>query len=475
MNLSEYAKMDATELAAHIRTGEVTTAEVNETAQKALTQVDERLHIVSQLLDPIAGDANGPLAGVPLVAKDLVMNIAGVANQAGSRLLADKQFVPEASSELFLRLQKAGLTTHAVVPSPEFGFNTTCEALLYGEPSRNPWDVSKSTGGSSGASSAAVASGAVPVAHATDGGGSIRIPAASCGIVGLKPTRGRTPFGPEYGLPLMGLAVGFVVTRTVRDTALLLDQTEGPEVGAFFDIPRPATAYADVIREKTGQKRIAYMTQLKGTPGPDAATIAALEKTAETLRSLGHIVEEASPDYDYDQWRRGNYVAWMGFLASGAYGLAKALEVEPSRDNLEAATLTCAEAGAKLSAMDAEEAWMMINATCRSFGSFMTDYDAMLLPTLRGPALPLGVMNQNDPDITAEGWHDKVFKYFPYCAAFNVTGQPAISIPNGMSDGLPLAAQLVGKLGEDATLLQLASDLEEAAPWAGKTPSVFVG
>lgn len=474
MDIKDYAAQDATGLAELIRKGEVKVSEVTECAQTALAAVDKELHVVAQTLDaPIEGSSDGPLAGVPFVIKDLVLHVKGVPNRSGTRLLGAGQFVPEQSSELFVRFQKAGLTTLAVTTTPEFGYNATCEAKVYGEPTRNPYDTSRSSGGSSGGSAAAVAAGAVPVAHANDGGGSIRIPAASCGLVGLKPTRGRTPLGPDYNLPLMGMGIEFAVTRTVRDAALLLDCVEGPEVGAMFDIARPATPYAKAITEKPGKKRIAFATHLKNTPEPDAEVRAALEKTAQTLADLGHEIVEASPDYDYEAWKRANFVIWNGFLAAGVYGLAQILGVEPSRDNVEAASLACAQAGAGLSALDYEMAMMQMNGVSRALGGFMSQYDAFLLPTLKQPAVPLGTMGQ-DEEFDAEGWHDHIFGYFPYCALFNMTGQPAITVPNGQSaDGLPLAAQIVGPMGDESTLLQLARQLEEAQPWSGLRPKVF--
>ncbi|APE42062.1 amidase [Sulfitobacter alexandrii] len=474
MKIEEYAAQDATGLADLVRKKEVTAQEVSDCAAEAISTLDKDLNAVAQMLDaPITGSAEGPLAGVPFVVKDLVLHVEGVPSRSGTRLLEAGQFVPPESSELFLRFQKAGLTTMAITTTPEFGYNATCEALVYGAPTKNPYDTSRSSGGSSGGSAALVAAGAVPVAHANDGGGSIRIPAASCGLVGLKPTRGRTPLGPDYNLPLMGMGIEFAVTRTVRDAALLLDCVEGPEIGAMFDIPRPAKPYTDVFEASPGKKRIAFATHLKGTPEPDPEVRAALEKTAQTLADMGHEIVEASPDYDYDGWRRANFVMWNGFLAAGVYGLAQVLGVEPSVDNVEAVSLACAQAGASLTALDYEMAMMQMNGVSRALGRFMADYDAFLLPTLKQTALPLGTMDQNG-DFDAEGWHDHIFGHFPYCALFNMTGQPAISVPNGQgTDGLPLAAQMVARMGDEATLLQLAAQLEQAQPWSAMRPGVF--
>ena len=473
MNLSDYVQHDATALADLVAKAEVTPAELTACADAAIDAVNDRLNIIAHRPEaPIAGAGTGPFAGVPFLVKDLVLHIAGVPHRMGTRMLAEGQYVPPASSELFLRFQRAGLNTLAVTPSPEMGFNPTTEAVLYG-PTRNPWDVTRSPGGSSGGSAAAVAAGVVPMAHANDGGGSIRIPAASCGLLGLKPTRGRTPIGPDYNLPLMGMGIEFAVTRSVRDAARLLDAVEGPEIGAMFDIARPVTPYAQVIGQPTRKLRIALATHLPGTPRPDAPLMDALQETARLLAAEGHEIVEAAPEFDPEAWSRATYVAWMGFLASGVAGLSQVLGVQPSTDNLETATLACAEAGMKLTALDYEMAFMQMNAVSRALGGFMAGHDALLMPMLRHLPVPLGHMNQNDPAMTAQGWFEHVFNTFPYGGLFNMTGQPAISVPAGLHEGLPLSVQLVAPMGDEATLLQLARDLEGVRPWAGQRPPVF--
>lgn len=473
MNLSEYVTHDATALADLVRRGEVTAAELTTCAQTALDAVNDRLNLVAHRPEaPVPGNPSGPFAGVPFVIKDLVIQAAGLPSRAGTRMLAAGQFVPSANSELFQRFQDAGLNTIAVTTSPEFGFNAATESALYGA-TCNPWDPARSPGGSSGGSAAAVAAGVVPVAHANDGGGSIRIPAASCGLVGLKPGRGRVPLGPDNNFPVMGMAVEFAVTRSVRDAAALLDCVNGPAPGEMFSLPRPAEDYASLITKPTRKLRIALSNGLPGMPAPDAPQAAALRATAELLAAQGHEVVEAMPDYDPDTWRRGCYVGWMSFLASGVVGLSQALGITPGPDTVEAATLACAEAGSKMGALDYEMALLQMNAVSRAVGRFMTSHDVILLPTLRHLPVPLGLMNQNDPGIDAEGWFDKVFSHFPYCALFNMTGQPAISLPAGLHEGLPLAVQLVGGMGDEGLLLQLARDLEQARPWAGHRPQVF--
>lgn len=472
MKLAEYVSYDATALAALVRKGEVTGAELTACANAAIDAVNDRLNFVAaRLPEPVMGNASGPLAGVPFVVKDLVMHLSGVPQRMGTRLLAAGQYVPAQNSTLFDRFQQAGLNTVAVTTTPEFGYNATAEALLYG-PTRNPWDLTRSTGGSSGGSAAAVAAGVVPVAHANDGGGSIRIPAASCGLVGLKPTRGRTPVGPDYGFPLFGMGIEFALSRTVRDTALLLDCVEGPEVGALFDIPRPAQPYAASLTQPTRKLKIALATHLSGRPEADPEIVACLMEVAALLRAQGHTVIEASPAYDDAAWKRAAFVAWNGFINAGVTGLAQALGTTPTSETFEAVTLACAAAGARLTASDYETAFMQVNMICRALGHFMLDYDVFMLPTLRHLPLPLGYLDQN-ADMDAAQWFDHLFNAVPYTALFNMTGQPAISVPVFSASGLPSAVQFVAPMGDEATLLQLARDIEDAKPWISRRPAVF--
>lgn len=475
MNLTEYTRHDATGLAELVRTGQTTGAELAACAQSAIDAVNGRLNFVAHRpAQPVPGNPDGPLAGVPFVVKDLVLQVAGLPNRAGTRLLGGGQFVPPGNSQLFQRFQDAGLNTVAVTTTPEFGFNAATEAVLYG-PTANPWDITRSPGGSSGGSAAAVAAGVVPVGHANDGGGSIRIPAACCGLVGLKPSRGRVPLGPDNNFPIMGMGIEFAVTRSVRDAATLLDAANGPGEGEMFSLPRPAEDYATLVTRPTRKLRIALSASLPGMPAPDAPQADALAATARLLAAEGHEVVEATPAYDVEAWRRANYVGWMSFLASGVMGLSSVLGVKPGPDTVEAATLACAEAGSKLTAMDYELALMQMNGVSRALGRFMAQYDVILMPCLRHLPVPLGLMNQNDAEIGADGWFAKVFEHFPYCALFNMTGQPAISVPAGLHDGLPTSVQIVGRMADEGTLLQLARDLEGLQPWAHRRPPVWAG
>lgn len=474
MNLNEYAKRDATELAELVRKKEVTAEELADCAIQAAEKVNPSINaIVKQFDTPVPGKADGPFSGVPFVVKDLVLHLKDVPHYMGTRMLKEGLLVPPVNSVLFDRFNTAGLQTIGVTSTPEFGFNATTEPVLYG-PTKNPYHTAHSSGGSSGGSSAAVAAGIVPIGHANDGGGSIRIPSAACGLVGLKPTRGRTPLGPDYAFPLMGLGIEFAVTRTVRDAATLLDCVEGPEVGAMFDIARPAEKYSEVIKKPTRKLKIAVTEQLPGTAPVERQISDAVKATAEILESLGHTIEIAAPEYDAAMFHQANYVAWASFLAAGVFGLQDLLNIEPGSDNVELATMACAKAGAEMRALDVENAFMVFNIVNRSFGEFMTQYDALLLPISAGAPLKLGQLNQNEAT-SARGWYDAIFNYFPFTAQFNVTGQPAIALPAGLHQGLPVSIQIAGPMGDEATLLQLARDLEEARPWRDIRPDIFVG
>lgn len=476
MKLSEYVSYDATGLAELIARREVIPDELLVCASKAIESVNGEINaVVDRIDDPSPGDKDGLLAGVPFLVKDLVLHIAGVPNRSGTRALASGEFVPEADSELFKRFQRAGLTAIGVTSTPEFGFNASSEALLYGAPTRNPYKLERSSGGSSGGSAAAVAAGIVPVAHANDGGGSIRIPAASCGLVGLKPTRGRTPLGPDYSFPLMGMGIEFAVSRTVRDSAVLMDQVQGPEVGALFDIPRPNRPYAEAIKEKPGQLRIALAYKLPGTPGPDQQIVAALNETGRLLEKEGHVVDIAVPDYDAEQFHDANFLAWASFLAAGVYGLSEQLGIEPGPDYFEHATLACARSGKEFTALDVEAAFITINTVSRAVGLFMERYDALLLPALRHEPLEIGYLNQNDPSLSGRDWYDRIFDVVPYTALFNMTGMPAITVPAALHNDMPVPIQIAGRYGDEATLFKLAAFLEEAQPWSDMRPAVFAG
>jgi amidase len=471
MNVEEYAGYDATGLAAEIRAGRVSADEVMYAAKTAAARINPELNAIIETFDrPLEYAADGPFAGVPFLIKDLVLHAAGVANDGGSRLLAG-QYVPPADSALMSRFRRAGFATFGRTTTPEFGFNATTESVLHG-PTRNPWNPAYSAGGSSGGSAAAVAAGAVPAAHANDGGGSIRIPASACGLVGLKPSRGRTPVGPDYNLPLFGLGIEFVVTRTVRDCAAILDAVEGPEPGAMFDIGRPPARYVDAIRMPAPRLRVAVSTRMPGAGVTHADCVTAAEQVGRILESLGHSVELATPAYDADVLGSASLTAWTAFLAGSALGAADALGRPYDPREVEACTHACIEHGRMLTGLDLQRMLMQINWLSRAIGEFFGRYDLLVTPVTRMPTVELGYLDQNDPTLDARGWCDKVFDYCPFTGLFNVTGTPAISLPAGLSGDRPVGVQLAGPMGSEAVLLQVAAALEQAQPWHARRPRI---
>lgn len=478
MKLDEYASHDGLGLAALVRSGEVSAAELAETAQRAIDAVNPALNAViaaappaTRAIDPAT--AGAPFHGVPFLIKDLVMHAQGVPCDMGSRLVHET-FVSPHDTDLMRRFKAAGLVTLGRTNTPEFGFSITTEPLLYG-PTRNPWDTTRSPGGSSGGSAAAVAAGIVPVAHANDGGGSIRIPAASCGLVGLKPTRGRTPVGPEMGQPLHGMGVEHVLTRTVRDSAALLDAVQGPGVGDPFVIAGPKRPYADEVGAPPGRLRVAV--SLSGLMGVkiDGAARDAVLKVAGHLESLGHHVEEASPAFDEALYHKANLTYWCGFLAAGVMAIAQLNGRKPSLETLEATTLACVEHALSLKLMDVEMADALANMTCRSVAPFFLTHDVLLTPTTGSVGLPLGLVNGSDRTLDARGWYESLFRLAPFTALYNMTGQPAVSLPLCTDEsGLPLGMQFVAGLGAEDVLIRLASQLEVSMPWAGRRPKTHV-
>lgn len=476
MNSNEYANQDAIGLATLIRSGEVSVAEVHNAARQAIEVVNPKLNaLAAPLFDqPLDYNASGPFAGVPFAIKDLVCHAANVPMRFGSRMIPPEFCFPH-DTDLMQRWRAAGLATLGRTTTPEWGFNANAEALVYGS-TCNPWNTDRIAGGSSGGSAALVAARALPVAHANDGGGSIRIPAAMCGLVGLKPTRGRVPIGPDTGEALSGMAIEFAVTRSVRDAAALLDAVEGHGVGEKYQIARPARPYAKEVGINPGKLRIAISPKGWSAVPIDAACVAAVEKTAKVLADMGHHIEEATPKFDVEAFEAANANLWSIALADWIVGLAAMVGVKPTRDNIEATSWACMEHGRSLSAIDLRNTEHTANLVCRGVGAFFQDYDMLLTPTVSRPAPPLGYLNANDANLDAAAWTRKIFTFSPFTPLFNMTGQPAISLPLCMSDdGLPIGLQFISRYGDEARLFQLAAQLEQAMPWADRKPPICAG
>jgi amidase len=476
MEVSEYAKHDATGLAGLISTGQASAEDVRQAALRAVEAVNPELNaLVGEPFDePLSYSTDGPFAGVPFLIKDLVLHAEGVPTRAGSRMTGDGIPFPY-DTDLMSRFRQAGLATLGRTTTPEFGFNASTESVLTG-PTRNPWDPSRSAGGSSGGSGAMVAARAVPVAHANDGGGSIRIPAAVNGLVGLKPTRGRVPLGPDFGEALAGMAIEFAVTRTVRDCAALLDAVRGAGIGDKYSAAPPVRPFAEEVGAPPGNLKVAFTTEAWSGAPVDPECARAVEELAALLEELGHDVTEAAPDVDVATFDRANTRVWFAFLAASVATFAQLTGNQESPDNLEATTLACSEAGRKLTALDMMEADALQNQVTRAVGRWFVDHDVLLTPTLAHATFPLGLLDADDPSLDAKGWYDKIFLHAPFTALFNMTGQPAMNVPAmATADGGPVGIQLVARFGDEATLLRLAAQLEEARPWADRKPAVYAG
>jgi amidase len=477
MKLHEYVACDALQLASLIRNGDVTSREVAGVAFEAIAALNPALNaIMETYADRQQGmaagvSANAPFYGVPFLLKDLAAHEAGRAQENGSRLF--RGVVPQHDTDLMVKFRNAGLLNIGRTPSPEFGWNITTEPLLNG-PVRNPWDTSLMAGGSSGGSAAAVAAGMVPIAHATDGGGSIRIPSACCGLVGLKPTRGRTPTGPDMGEPINGLGVEFAVSRSVRDAAALLDCVEGPGLGDYKEIRRPTRPYLDTLDEPLQPLTIAVSTRAPSGTHVDPEIVAAVTSVADLCQELGHRVEEDAPPLEHDSFMHATTEVWCANFSAIVNQGAAMLGRKVDLDLLEGAVRNCYLHGQRMSAENLLVALQIFNSICRSVAPFFRRYDLLLTPTVALLPQKLGTYDSNDAAYSAREWTDRILGGFsPFTALWNTTGQPAISLPLGRSaGGLPIGVQFVGRFGAEDTLLQLAAQLEVARPWPKTAPFI---
>ena len=470
MNAKDYMGHDALGLAELVRRGEVDATELLDAAIARSDALHPTLNAVVTRLDDAAragiaaGLPAGPLRGVPFLVKELVASVAGAATTAASRLFAGN--VAAHDSEVVARFRRAGLVIFGKTNSPEFGLSPSTESHLYGV-TRNPWRLDRSPGGSSGGSAAAVAAGIVPVAHATDGGGSIRIPASCCGLFGLKPTRARITAGPEGGEGLSGLATQHVVSRSVRDSAALLDATCGPLPGDPYSAPPPSRRYLDEVGADPGVLRIAFARRAPSGVAVATECVAAVDAAARLCESLGHRVEEASPECDWAGLTRDFVrVFSANVMANIARATGGAL---PERGVVEPLTHALAERGRALSATEFVLALHNLHRQARAIAGFFERHDAWLTPTLASPPLPIGWFEIDSPDV--DRWIERLTAFLPFTYPFNVTGQPAASIPLHWSDaGLPIGVQFAARYGDEALLFRLAAQLEQARPWFGRRP-----
>jgi len=471
--------LDAVGHAELVRKGEATPRELVDAAIARIEKVNPELNAVihpsfekARAQASAPGLPHGPLRGVPVLMKDLGGQTAGDPYHAGMRFLRDAAWREADDSHFAARLRAAGAVFLGRTNTPELGLLPTTEPAAYGA-TKNPWDLSRSAGGSSGGAAAAVASGMVPVAHASDGGGSIRIPASHCGLVGLKTTRGRSSFGPSLGERWGGLSIELVVSRSVRDTATLLDVVQGPMPGDPYAAAPPSRPYASEVGAPPGRLRIGLMSQGPRSIAVDSECTAAAQRAARLLEGLGHRIEESHP------LALDEPDALKAFVTVVAVSVARALEIWGAKvgrpvlqDSVEPLTWALAEMARSWSSTRYLEAVESVHAFGRRLAAWWSrGFDLLLTPTTAEPAPLLGEMT-SPPDAPLKGFL-RAAPFGAFTSSFNMSGQPAVSLPlHWTRDGLPVGVQLVAAAGREDLLLRVASQLEAAAPWAHKRPPV---
>ncbi|MFC3320567.1 amidase [Mesorhizobium cantuariense] len=474
MRLSEYVEYDGTALASLVRAGEVTPLELTRLAREAHDEINPHINAVIELYDDaetVAGSDAGLFNGVPFLRKDIGATEAGRLQEKGSRLF--KGHLPNTDSYFFCRAQAAGLRTIGRTTTPEFGSTVMTESILNGI-TGNPWNLEVSAGGSSGGTAAAVAAGITPIAHGSDGGGSIRIPAAWCGLVGLNPSRGRVSGGPNNQDASNGSSREFVLCRTVRDMAAALDVFSGPHPGDPFIIVQPNRPYVEELSQATGRLRIGVARTSWGALNLDPEVLRAVEATATLLQEMGHTVTDMEPPYEPVEYSRLYLAPTTARLLEAA---ARAMGRTISADTLEPVTLKRYEFSRDLSlfrAVNIEEALRKMRFCV---GEAIHAFDILLTPTIPIVAVPHGgIYSATNPTVSAEQYAEADTAICQYTGVFNVTGQPSVSLPLAQSaSGLPIGIQIVGRFGDEATLVRVARDLEEARPWRHWRPKVRAG
>lgn len=468
----DYADHDGLGLADLVRRRQVSADELLDLALARADAVDPKLNAIVLDLRERAraeiarGVPRGPFHGVPFLVKDIGFHMKGVGSSLGSRLW--KEHVAGADSTVVERYRQAGLVIFGRTATPEFGLLPTTESSLFG-PTRNPWNLERTAGGSSGGAAAAVAAGIVPMASGSDGGGSLRIPASCCGLFGLKPTRARVPLGPDLFEAWNGIVVAHAVTRSVRDSAALLDVSAGPAAGDAYVAPPPRRPYLEEVGAPPGRLRIALSTSGDSGTRIDPQCIAAVEGAASLCESLGHRLEPAEPQLPYPDLHRAMRISLAVSVAS-LVGLRLArLQRGLREDDLEPGTRALLEESRSISGTDLAWARATFHQSSRRMAAFLRDHDLILSPTLGSPPIEHGVVDLSATDIDAG--LAALDAFMPFTRLANWTGQPAMSVPlHWCSDGLPVGVMFAARFGDEATLLRLAAQLEEARPWAGRRP-----
>lgn len=463
MDFQDYRKHDAVGLADLVRRREVSPAELLETAIARMAAVNGQVNAVTMDLSAWGRQAvahpipDGPLAGVPFLLKDLGAQLAGSATSSGSALFKDLAATED--SAIVSLYKQAGLVIFGKTNTPEFGLMPVTEPALFG-PSRNPWDLSRTPGGSSGGASAAVAAGIVPAAHASDGGGSIRTPASACGLFGMKPSRGRVSFAP-MGEGWGGASIQHAVTRSVRDSAVLLDAVCAPQPGDPYFLPPPERPFAQEVGRDPGRLSIGFTTAALASAALDPECAEAVRVTARLCEDMGHLVEEVTLPGNLAamQQAAGDVIGASIVATFEAEGERRGRPVEAS--DVEPLTWAMAQRGRAVTGSAYVRGLAAIHAYGRAMAGLFERYDVVLLSTLGSPAIPIGHLTEDFGK-----YAERLFAFMPNTQAFNNTGQPAMTVPLAWSHSdLPIGLQFVGRMGEEALLFRLAGQLEKARPW----------
>lgn len=477
--MDNYADYDAMGLAELVRKGDVSADELLTDAVDRARAAQEELNCFSALFPDVAegqiaaGVPSGPFQGVPMAVKDLGFEITGQPLTNGS--LAFKDNVATRDSVLCERYKAAGFTLFGQTTSPEFGLTTTTESLLYGA-TRNPWDTSRTSGGSSGGASAAVAAGVIPMAHASDGGGSIRIPAGCTGLFGMKPSRGRTPMGPATTEGWNGQSTVHAVSRSVRDNAALLDATHGREIGSRYVAPEPDSTFLSALESDPKPLKIALWTKAPNGTEPDADAQAGLDATCALLETLGHHVETAGPELDGEVLGKSLMVTVSAAIAMVMEARGEALGRTLGPEDMEPVTARFVEFGNSIPMKDLMKATQASITAGLQYEHFLVDggYDMVLSPTMSRVPDKLGILSLNPSDMDA--YTQAVTSFAPWCAISNQAGSAAMSVPlHWTAENLPIGMMFGARTGNEWELYQLAGQLERAAPWAHRRPPVWFG
>lgn len=490
---SSYLEHDGLGLADLVRRGEVSAIELVETAIAAIERLNPPLNAVIRPMFDQARKAaaqplgEGPFAGVPFLLKDLLSQVDGVPTSQGNRLWAR---IPAAGdNELVKRWKRAGLIVLGKTNTPEFGLTPYTEPDAFG-PTRNPWDLTRTPGGSSGGSAAAVAAGMVPLASGGDGGGSIRIPASACGLFGMKPTRGRTPVGPFIGEAWSGFAGEHVLTRSVRDSAALLDATHGPDIGNPHPLPQFSGSWLAAVSRAPKRLRIAVSCEPMLGKAVEPQVRAAFDETVRLLADLGHEIVEAAPPVERERFSLAFLTVLAAELRADIEFIAELSGVKVRPEDFDAASFGLGLLGQAFSAAELAAALRYLKLSARSILGFFEDHDVLMTPVLSSLPVKIGALQPKPIEKKlirfmghvrggtllkklgiAEQLASQTFEFIPWTPVFNVTGQPAMSVPLHWSpEGLPVGLHFVGRFADEATLFSLAGQLEQARPWKDRRP-----